>query len=186
VSDVAPVSGAAGRYAAALFELSEETGALDAVEGHVDALSAALEESADLRTLVSSPIYSRDEQAKAMAALCQAMNIGAPTAGLIGLMAQKRRLYALGDVIAAFRALLAKKRGVVSAEVTAAAPLSDDQRAELERVLREATGAKVALNISVDEALIGGLVVRVGSKMIDTSIRSRLSRLQTAMKEVGV
>ncbi len=186
MSDNTPVTDVAGRYAAALFELADEAGSLDAAEGHLDALSAALAESADLRALVSSPIYSREEQGAAMAAVCRAMEIGAPTANLIGLMAAKRRLSSLPHVIRAFRAQLAKRRGVVSAQVRAAAPLSDAQREELERVLRAAAGADIALDITVDETLIGGLVVKLGSKMIDTSIRSRLSRLQTAMREVGV
>lgn len=186
MSDVTPVSGAAGRYASALFELADETGALDAVEGHLDALDGALKASDDLRRLVASPIYSREQQAAAMAALCKAMKIGAPTANLIGLMAQKRRLRALPAVIAGYRRLLADKRGVVRASVVSAAPLNKTQTRELEKVLKQAAGATVSIDVTVDEALIGGLVVKLGSKMIDTSIRSRLSRLQTAMKEVGV
>lgn len=186
MSDTAPISDIAGRYAAALFELADESGALETVEGHLAALDAALRDSADLRTLIASPLYSREQQSAAMSAVLSAMGVGAPTSSLVGLMASKRRLFALPDAIRAFNRLLAKKRGVISAEVRAAAPLSDAQRADLERTLREATGADVAMNVIVDEALIGGLVVKVGSRMVDTSIRSALSRLQTAMKEVGV
>ena len=186
MSDTTPVSGVSGRYATALFELAEEAGQLDAVEGHLDSLAAALDESAELRALVHSPIYTRDEQGAAMAALCDAMGVGAPTKNLVGLMASKRRLFALPDAIADFRRLLAQKRGVVAAAVRSAKPLTDDQRARLERTLNEATGAKIALDVTVDESLIGGLVVRVGSKMIDTSIRSKLDQLQTVMKEAGI
>ena len=186
MSDAAVVSGVAGRYATALFELAEETGALEAVEGHLDALDAALRDSADLRAAVASPLYGRDEQGAAMAALCRAMGVGAPTAGLVGLLAANRRLFALPGVIAAFRALLARKRGVVSAEVRSAVALSEAQRASLAETLAKATGAKIALKEIVDDGLIGGLVVKVGSKMIDTSIRSKLATLQTMMKEAGI
>jgi len=186
VSDTTPISGIAGRYAAALFELADESGALDAVDAHLGQISAALADSADLRALIASPVYTREQQGAAMAAILSAMGVGAPTANLVGLMAQKRRLFALPDVIRAFRALLDRKRGIVAAEVRSAAPLSKAQRADLEAVLNKATGAKIALDVVVDEGLIGGLVVKVGSKMIDTSIRSRLSRIETVMKEAGI
>jgi F-type H+-transporting ATPase subunit delta len=186
VSDTTPVSGVSGRYATALFELAQEDGQLDAVEAHLRQLAQALEESADFATLVSSPLYSREEQAGALAALCKAMKIGAPTGNLLALMASKRRLFALGDVIKGFNALLADKRGVVPVEVRAARALSAAQRKALEEALAQATGSKVALDLAVDKSLIGGLVVKVGSKMIDSSIRSKLSQLQTAMKEAAI
>ncbi|PKP65354.1 MAG: ATP synthase F1 subunit delta, partial [Alphaproteobacteria bacterium HGW-Alphaproteobacteria-8] len=140
----------------------------------------------DLRALLLSPVYSRDEQGRAMAAVCQALGVTAPTSNLVALMAEKRRLASLPETIRGFEALLAKRRGVIGAEVRSAAPLSDAQRDDLERTLREATGAKIALTTIVDEALIGGLVVKVGSKMIDTSIRSQLAKLQTIMKEARI
>ncbi len=186
MSETSPVTGVAGRYAAALFELSDEAGVLDRVEAQLGAIAQALSESADLRRLVGSPINSRDEQARAMAAICAAMEIDAPTSNLIALMAAKRRLFALPETIGAFNALLARRRGIVRAEVTSAKPLSDAQRAALEEKLREATGAKIALDLEVDETLIGGLVVKVGSRMIDTSIRAKLNQLQTAMKEAAL
>ncbi len=186
MSDAAVVSGVAGRYATALFELADETGALDAVERHLDTLDAALRESEDLRAMVASPVHGRDEQGAAMAALCRAMAISAPTAGLLGLMAANRRLFVLRGVIDGFRALLAKKRGIVTAEVHSAAPLSDAQRASLADTLARATGSQIALKEIVDDGLIGGLVVKVGSKMIDTSIRAKLAKLQTMMKEAGI
>jgi F-type H+-transporting ATPase subunit delta len=186
VSDTIPVSGVSGRYATALFELAQESGQLELVETHLGQLSQALKASEDLAAVVASPIYSRAEQGAAMAAICDAMGIGEPTSNLIGLMAAKRRLFALGDVIKGFNALLARERGVVAAEVRAARPLNAKQRKALEAALAKATGAKIALDIAVDETLIGGLVVKVGSKMIDSSIRSKLSQLQTAMKEAAI
>jgi F-type H+-transporting ATPase subunit delta len=185
-TDSGPASGVSARYATALFEIAEESGRLDAVETQLGALSRAMADSPDLRALVGSPLYTRDEQGRAMAAVCDALNIGAPTAGLVGLMARNRRLFALGDVIRGFGALLAKKRGIVAAEVRTAKPLTPAQRDALEATLKQATGARIALDETVDETLIGGLVVKVGSKMIDTSIRSKLDKLQTAMKEAGL
>jgi F-type H+-transporting ATPase subunit delta len=186
VSDSPPVSGVSGRYATALFEIADETRALDAVERHLGALSAALDASADLRALIASPLYAREEQAAAMGALCDRMGVGAPVKTFLALLASKRRLYALPQVIRDFRALLDARRGVIPAEVRSARPLSAAQRAELERALKAATGRDVALDLGVDETLIGGLVVKVGSRMIDSSIRSKLAQLQTAMKEAGI
>ncbi|TVQ59037.1 MAG: F0F1 ATP synthase subunit delta [Rhodobacteraceae bacterium] len=184
--DSTPVSGVSGRYATALFELADEAGQLDAVAGHVASLAAALKESADLRDLVHSPLYTREQQGAAMAALCDAMGIDAPTRNMIALMAAKRRLFALADVLRGFEALLAKKRNVISASVVSARPLDDGQRQRLEEMLRGAVGGDIDLDVSVDESLIGGLVVKVGSRMIDTTIRAKLNRLQTAMKEAGI
>lgn len=177
--------GIAGRYATAIFDIAEESGALETVEGHLGALKAAIGVSEEFSAFLRSPIVSRDDQAAAMKAICEKMEIGAPVSSLIGLMAAKRRLFALPALIDIFAELLAKKRGVVSAEVVSAAPLSAAQRTELEATIKKFAGAEIALDVTVDEGLIGGLVVKVGSKMIDTSIRSRLASLQTVMKEVG-
>jgi F-type H+-transporting ATPase subunit delta len=184
--DSGPASGVSGRYATALFEIAEEADMLDKVESQLAALAQAIADSADLRALISSPLYSREDQGRAMAAVCAAMGVGAPTSGLVGLMAQNRRLFALSDVIRTFSSLLAAKRGVVPAEVRSARPLGPAQRAALQETLRRVTGKTVALTETVDETLIGGLVVKVGSKMIDSSIRSRLDKMQTAMKEAGL
>jgi len=175
----------AGRYANALFELAREADALDAVEADVEALAAALGESEDLSTLITSPLYSREDQGKALKAVTGAMGLGTLTANVAGLMAEKRRLFALPDVLDVFRQLLAEHRGEVTAEVTSAKPLSETQAEALKDRLAKATGRTIKLSTSVDEALIGGLVVKVGSRMIDSSIRARLSALETAMKEVG-
>ena len=179
------VSSAAGRYATALFELASESKALDRTEADMEALGQALEARDDLRSLLSTPIYTREEQGRAMASVTEAMGLSALVANLVGLMATKRRLFVLGEVIDIFARLMAEHRGEVTAEVTAARALSDDQQSALVNTLKAAIGREVKLNLTVDEGIIGGLVVKVGSKMIDTSIRSKLASLQNAMREVG-
>lgn len=186
MSDTASfTSGISGRYATALFELAKEAGDIDALEKDLDALSAALDDSADLRALIGSPIYSREEQRRAMAAVAEKMGLGALTANTVGLMATKRRLFALPQTIAAVQSLIAADRGEVTAEVTAAKALTEKQSADLAEALRAAVGKDVKIKTTVDESLIGGLVVKLGSRMIDTSIRAKLNRMQHAMKEVG-
>jgi F-type H+-transporting ATPase subunit delta len=179
------VSSAAGRYATALFELADEGDALPQTEQDMEALGQALDSSDDLRTLLSTPIYTRDEQGRAMASVTEAMGLSALVKNLVGLMAGKGRLFVLGEVIDLFARLMAEHRGEVTADVTAARAMSDAQQAALVKTLKAAVGQEIKLNVAVDEAIIGGLVVKVGSKMIDTSIRSRLAPLQNAMKEVG-
>lgn len=179
------VSGIAGRYATALFELAEEANNLDGVLNDMLALDAALTESADLRALVSSPIYTREQQGAAMATVAEKMELDGLTRSILGLMATKRRLFALIGVIAGYRALLADKRGEVTAEVTSASALTKAQTEALAKKLKASVGKDVTLNVAVDDTLIGGLIVKVGSRMIDTSIRAKLSNLQNAMKEVG-
>lgn len=179
------VSDAAGRYATALFGLALEEDALEQTERDLEALGEALKESRDLRTLIESPIYDREEQMAGMAAVGEKMGLSPLVGNLIGLMAQRRRIYLLPRVIDIFRLLMAEHRGEVTAEVTAAKALTDEQAGKLAETLKGASGREVKLNVTVDEALIGGLVVRVGSRMIDTSIRSRLAQLENAMREVG-
>ena len=178
-------SGAAGRYATALFELAQETDELDLVEGDLNQLAEALEESPELGDLIRNPIYSRDEQGRAIGAVAKRMGLSQLVQNVLGLMAAKRRLFALPAMIAQFRALLTEHRGEITAEVVAAQPLSDTQRGALAARLKESLGRDVNLDVRVDKDIIGGLVVRVGSRMIDSSIRSRLARLQNAMREVG-
>ena len=168
-----------------MFELAEEAGTLDQAEADVTALGEALDESTDLRDLIKSPLYTRDQQGAAMAAIGEQMGLSPLVRNLIGLMATKRRLFALPQLIRTFQALMAEHRGEVTAEVTAARALSDTQASALVEQIKAAIGREVKLNVTVDEGIIGGLVVRVGSKMIDSSIRSKLASLQNAMKEVG-
>lgn len=178
-------SGAAGRYATALFELAEEADELDRAEADLTQLAETLEQSAELGELIRNPIYSREEQGRAMGAVTERMGLSRLVQNVVGVMAAKRRLFALPAMIAQFHALMTQHRGEITADVTAAQPLSDTQRKALAAKLKESLGRDVNLDVSVDKDIIGGLVVRVGSKMIDSSIRSRLARLQNAMKEVG-
>ncbi len=178
-------SSAAGRYATALFDLASDAKALDRTERDMAALGMALETSDDLRTLISSPIYTRAEQGRAVAAVARAMDLSELVSNLIGLMASKRRLFVLDDVIGLFARLMAEHRGEVTAEVTSARELSGVQRDSLVATLKKAIGREIKLKLTVDEKIIGGLVVKLGSKMIDTSIRSKLASLQNAMREVG-
>lgn len=178
-------SGIAARYAAAVFELAEEACVLAALETDVEALAGALDASAELRAMIASPVLAREAQGAAMGAVARAMNLSALTANTLGLMAAKRRLFVLPQLVAALRDRLAEAKGEITAEVTAARPLTEDQARRLSAALSSAAGKTVKLRTAVDEGLIGGLVVKVGSKMVDTSIRSRLAALQNAMKEVG-
>lgn len=186
MSEPASISaGIAGRYATAVFELAKEAKGLAALEADIAALGAALNDSADLRAVIASPVYSRDDQAKAMAALAKKMKLSATLAGTLGLMASNRRLFVLPQLLSTLQAKIAEEKGEVTADVTAAAALTKAQSDKLAASLKKTFGKTVKLNTTVDEDLIGGLVVKVGSKMIDTSIRSKLASLQNAMKEVG-
>lgn len=178
-------SGVAGRYATALFEIAQEAKKLPAVEGDLTALAAALDESDALRDLITSPIYTRDEQSAVMAELTKKMGLGAEVGNTVALMASNRRLMVLPQLIDAVKALAANARGEITAEVTAAKKLTKAQQDSLAKALKKSVGKKVTINMSVDETLIGGLIVKLGSKMIDTSIASKLSNLQNAMKEAG-
>ncbi|MFC2970080.1 F0F1 ATP synthase subunit delta [Acidimangrovimonas pyrenivorans] len=178
-------SGIAARYATAIFELAREDKALPKLEQDVEALDGALSESKDFKVMISSPLYSREDQAQAIAALAKKMDLGPITANTLGLMASKRRLFVLPQLVAVLRDLIADEKGEVLAEVTAATALTEAQADKLAATLKAQIGKDVKLKTAVDEKLIGGLVVKVGSKMIDTSIRSKLAALQNAMKEVG-
>ncbi|AHM04305.1 ATP synthase delta chain [Roseibacterium elongatum DSM 19469] len=186
MSEPASIStGIAARYATAMFELAEEDGALSALEADVDALGAALTESADLRDLISSPVYGREETGLAIGKLADAMSLGPIAGNTLRLMAEKRRLFVLPALLAALREQIAEHKGEVTADVVSAKALTKAQSDNLQQALSASVGKDVKLNATVDEALIGGLVVKVGSKMIDTSIRSKLNTLQNSMKEVG-
>jgi F-type H+-transporting ATPase subunit delta len=178
-------SGVAGRYATAVFEIAKDARSLDKVESDLGVLEGALEESADLRDLLASPVYSRDEQARAVGALAQRLELGTELTNTVGLMAEKRRLFVLPTFIARLKALIAADRGEVEAEVTTAKALTKEQTEALASTLRASVGSDIRLDVKVDPDLIGGMVVKVGSRMIDTSIRSKLAQLQNVMKEVG-
>lgn len=179
------VSGIAGRYATALFDLAREAGQLDAVAKDLDTLSAMLAESADLTRLVRSPAFSRDEQAKAVAAVAERAGFQDLVRRFLGITAQNRRLFALSDIIRDFRSLLSHHRGEALAEVTSAVPLNDAQLQQLKSSLSSVAAGNVVINAKVDPGLIGGLVVKLGSRMIDASIRTKLNNLKSAMKGVA-
>ncbi|KPQ16590.1 MAG: F-type H+-transporting ATPase delta subunit AtpH [Rhodobacteraceae bacterium HLUCCO18] len=168
-----------------MFELAQEGGALDALEADVAALEAAMSESADLRDMISSPIYGREETQGAVGGIADAMGLDAITGNTLRLMAQKRRLFVLPALLRALRERIADHKGEVTADVLSAKALTQAQSDKLKKALSASVGREVQLNTAVDESLIGGLVVKVGSKMVDTSIRAKLNALQNTMKEVG-
>ena len=186
MSESASIStGIAARYATAVFELARDGNELDALERDVDTLDAAISESADFRDLIQSPVYSRSAQGAAIAAIADKMGVTGVVANTLKLMATKRRLFVLPQLVGSLRNLIADEKGEVNAEVRAASQLSAEQESTLAATLKKSVGKDVKMKITVDESLIGGLIVKVGSKMIDTSIRSKLAALQNTMKEVG-
>jgi F-type H+-transporting ATPase subunit delta len=181
----AGAGGLAARYAAALFELADTHKAIDRVAGDLTELKTMIGGSDALRALIRSPILSRDEQGRAMAALLQQAGTSDLVRKFVGLVARNRRLFVLPQMIDEFLAELARRRGEMRAEVTAAKPLSEQQQASLAEAIRRSVGGKVAVDVKVDPALIGGLVVKVGSRMVDSSLKTKLQRLQLAMKGIG-
>lgn len=179
------VSGLAERYAAALFELADERHALDAVAGDLRELRAMLAASGDLLRLVRSPVLTRAEQGKAMAALAEDAKLSKLTADFVAIVARNRRLFAVPAMIEAFLAKLAERRGEVTAEITAAQALSEAQQTALGDHLRRVVGGRVAIDVHVDPTLLGGMIVKIGSRMVDGSLKGQLQRLQLSMKGIG-
>jgi F-type H+-transporting ATPase subunit delta len=173
----------AGRYATALFDLALEANAVEAVKADLDRFDALVADSADLSRLVRSPIFSADEQLKALAAVLDRAGIRGLAANFLKLAASNRRLFAVRDMIKAFRALVARHKGEATAEVTVAEPLKDAHGDALRAALKSVTGKDVDLDVKVDPAILGGLVVKVGSRMVDTSLRTKLNAIKHAMKE---
>lgn len=178
-------SGMAARYALALFELADEQRKLDVVAADLRALDAAIEESEDLRRLMASPVLGRAAQGKAIGAVLEQSGADELTKRFVGVTTANRRLYALRQVVRAFLAELAERRGEITAEVTSARPLTDEQSRAVEQALQRIEGRNVALSLKVDPALIGGLVVRVGSRMIDSSLKTQLEKMKLVMKGAG-
>jgi F-type H+-transporting ATPase subunit delta len=172
----------AGRYAIALFELAREEKKLDEVAASLAAVKQALAESDDLRALTTSPLIGRDEAERAIAAAAGAMGLDPITGNFLGVLARNRRLAQLGNVIRAFDTLAARHRGEIKAEVVSAHPLDDGQVAAIGENLRTRFGSDIAVDLNVDPAILGGLVVKIGSRMIDGSIRTKLNSLAQAMK----
>jgi F-type H+-transporting ATPase subunit delta len=184
-TDTTGQSGLAGRYAVALYDLADQSHQLDVVAGDLKTIRGLLDESADLRQMVRSPVLKRAEQSRAILAVLKAAGVSELTLRFVGVTADNRRLAALPAMIDAFLRRLAEKRGEVAAEVTSAKPLNEAQLARVTEQLKRAVGGKVVIDLKVDPGLIGGLVVRVGSKLIDNSLKTKLMRLQLAMKGVG-
>ncbi|KTT69563.1 ATP synthase subunit delta [Sphingomonas endophytica] len=175
-------AGLGGRYASALFDLAVEARAVDRVEQSLSAVRDALAASSDFATLTASPVIARGEAVKAVLATADELGLDATTRSFLGVLAENRRLGELPQIIRAFRTLAARHRGETTAEVTSAHPLTPEQVDELKQQLRRRVGREVSVDLSVDPQILGGLVVRIGSQMIDSSIRTRLNALASAMK----
>ncbi len=182
-------TGLAGRYAVALFDLADkdaDNGAtLDAVAIDLAALGSMISDSEDFRRLVSSPVISRGDQEKALLAIADKAGMHKLTQNFLGVIAKNRRISALADVIQAYQAILADHRGETTAEVVSATALTDTQMTALQNALKQAVGTDVAVDAKVDSDLLGGLIVKVGSLMVDSSLRTKLQQLRLAMKGIG-
>jgi F-type H+-transporting ATPase subunit delta len=179
------VSGVSGRYATALFELARDEKSVDAVKADLDKFAAMLAESDDLKRLVRSPVFAAEAQSKALAAVLDKAGISGVSANFLQVLTANRRLFAVSDVIGAFNALVAKFKGEASADVTVAEALSDKNLDALKVALKSVTGKDVTLNVKVDPSIIGGLVLKLGSRMVDSSLRTKLNSIKNAMKEAG-
>ena len=173
----------AGRYATALFELALESQAVDQVQADLKAFAALVASSPDLQRLVRSPVFSAEEQAKALIAILERAGIKGIAANFLRVVAVNRRLFAADQIIRGFNALVAKHKGEVTAEVTVAEPLNDARMNEIRDALRAVTGKDVQMQVEVDPSIIGGLKVKVGSRMVDASLRTKLNSIKLAMKE---
>ncbi|MBL8577472.1 MAG: F0F1 ATP synthase subunit delta [Mesorhizobium sp.] len=180
-----PVSGIAERYAGSLYELAAQSNSVDKVEADLSSFETLLSESADLDRLIKSPVFSAEDQLKAIASIADKAGISGLVGNFLRVVAQNRRLFAVPAMIKAFHAIAAEARGEVAAEVTTAHPLSSAQEEELKAALKGVTGKDVAISATVDPSLLGGLVVKIGSRQIDTSLRTKLNSLKLALKEVG-
>jgi len=178
------ISGMAGRYAHALFELARDSKATDAVKSDLDRFNAMMAESADLTRLVLSPVFGVDEQLRALSAILDKAGISGLAANFLRVITTNRRLFAVSDMIRAYRALVARHKGEVQAQITVAEQLNSNNLEALKSALKNVTGGKdIDLDVKVDPAIIGGLIVKVGSRMVDSSLRTKLNAIKLAMKE---
>jgi F-type H+-transporting ATPase subunit delta len=173
----------AGRYATALFDLAKEANAIDAVQADLARFDALVDDSADLLRLVRSPAFSTDEQLRALTAVLDRAGIGGLAGNFLKLVTSNRRLFAVRDMIRAFGELVAQHKGEATAQVTVAEQLKDEHVQALRSALKAVSGKNVALDIKVDPAIIGGLIVKLGSRMVDSSLRTKLNAIKHAMKE---
>ncbi len=178
-------SSVADRYASSLFELALEAGAIDQVRADLDRFQAMIDDSDDLKRLIASPVFSSEDQARAIVALSDKAGIKGLVANFLKVVAGNRRLFALPGMIRGYRDIVARHRGELTAEVVSAHALSQAQENELKSALKGVTGRDVSLDVAVDPSILGGLIVKVGSRQIDTSLRTKLSTLKLALKEVG-
>ena len=178
-------SGMAGRYATAVFELALEENTLDQVTADLDGFDTLVAESPDLLRLVRSPVFGVEQQQAALAAVLDRAGIGGTAANFLRLVTANRRLFAVRDMIRALRVLVARHKGEVTAHVTVAEPLADRHLAALKDALKSVTGKDVMLDVAVQPSIIGGLVVKIGSRMVDASLKTKLNSIKHAMKEVG-
>lgn len=178
-------TGLAERYAGALFDLAEADGALDQVNGELQALGGLIRDSKDLERVIRSPVISRGDQRNAIDAILEKQGASPLTRRFVGLVAHNRRLFALLDIIAAYKLRLERSRGETSAEVISAQPLTQDQVAAVGAALKKVVGSQVVLSTRTDPSLLGGLVVKLGSRMVDSSLKTKLLRLSFAIKGIG-
>lgn len=179
------ISGVAARYAGSLFELAAEQNAIDKVEKELGEIETMLTQSPELRRLISSPVFSADDQHRAIAAIADRAGFVGLTGNFLRVVAQNRRLFALPGMIRSFREIVAAHRGEATAEVTSAHALTPAQETELKNALRDVAGKKVSIKLDIDPSLLGGLIVKMGSRQIDTSLKTKLNSLKLALKEVG-
>jgi F-type H+-transporting ATPase subunit delta len=177
------VSGMARRYATALFELARETGAIEQIQRDLKAFDGLVAGNPDLQRLVRSPVFGADEQARALAGVLDKAGIAGIAANFLRVVAGNRRLFAVRDIIRGFNRLVAAHKGEVSAQVTVAEALNDARMNEIRAALREVTGKDVQVDVAVDPSIIGGLKVKLGSRMVDASLRTKLNSIRIAMKE---
>ena len=181
-SDLSGIAGVASRYATALFELSLDNGELETANAGLSKLKLLIEESQELRSFIKSPLFTREDQSKVIKQIAAKSGLSKNVTNFLNLVASKNRLFALDSMISAWETMFAAHSGEVSAEIISATDLSEQQRDALETCLEEAIGSKVKIEESVDPTLLGGLIVKVGSKMIDSSLKTKLQRLQLVMK----
>jgi len=184
-TDETSVDGVAGRYASALFELAKESSNIEGIESDLVNFQSLLDESPDLVRLVRSPVIAADDQEKAMAAILDRAGIGGLTANFLKLVTANRRLFVIQDMIKVYRSLAAKARGEITAEVTSAFALNDEQISALKETLKASVGKDVTLQSRVDPSILGGLIVKVGSRMIDSSLKTKLQNMKTALNGAG-
>jgi len=184
-SDTTGATGLAGRYATALYELADEAKALDQVAEDLRSLARMIAESPDFNRMIRSPVISRRDQGKAINEILAKAGASELTRKFGGVLADNRRLFALPDIIDGYLAILAGRRGEVTAHVTSAQALTERQLADLEATLRKSVGGKVSVESRVDAGLLGGLVVRIGSRMVDSSLRTKLQHMRLAMRGIG-